>query len=100
MVRKLELDRLEINNTFICSKENEDNLEGWRLDPCRFSNWDRLRNVMAWVLRFIQNCNTSKEFRETDELKCYELKESEEKLTIDAQKQFVEYQDIKKGKPV
>ena len=55
---------------------------------------------MAWVLRFIQNCCTSKEFRETGELKCYELKESEEKLIRDTQKQFLEYQDIIKGKSV
>ena len=36
----------------------------WRLDPQRFSSWQRLCRYTAWVLRFLQNCRT----KPTDQL--------------------------------
>ena len=30
--------------------------ESWRLHPNRISSWRRLNRVLAWVLRFINNC--------------------------------------------
>ena len=30
--------------------------ESWKLHPSRFLSWKRLIRVLAWVLRFINNC--------------------------------------------
>jgi hypothetical protein len=51
------------------------------------------------VKRFIDNCRVEKRNRKSGELSCDELKDSEEKLIIDAQlESFQEYSDIVKGR--
>ena len=49
----------------------------WRLQPARFSKWERLIRVRAWVLRFIANSRKEEQQRKYGELSCDELLESE-----------------------
>ena len=40
--------------------------ESWRLHPSRFSSWRRLNRVLAWVLRFINNCKQENKFSQVE----------------------------------
>ena len=44
------------------------------LDPIRFSSWLRLRRVLSWINRFINNCQKFRKEREYGELLSSELK--------------------------
>ena len=55
------------------------------LNPCNYSSWLRLRRVMAWVNRFIDNCGKQNEDRTSGELQADELKRAELQLIQHAQ---------------
>ena len=55
------------------------------LNPCNYSSWLRLRRVMAWVNRYIDNCGKQKEDRTSGELQADELKRAELQLIQHAQ---------------
>ena len=55
------------------------------LNPCNYSSWLRLRRVMAWVNRFIDNCGKQNEDRTSGELQADELKSAELQLIQHAQ---------------
>ena len=55
------------------------------LRPCNYSSWLRLRRVMAWINRFIDNCGKQKVNRTTGELQADELKRAERQLIQHAQ---------------
>ena len=50
------------------------------LNPCNYSSWLRLRRVMAWVNRFIDNCGKQNVDRTSGELQADELKRAELQL--------------------
>ena len=71
----------------------------WRLNPTRWSSWQRLIHTLAWVLRFIHNCRTKPEDREHRDLKPEEVKEAQLCIIRDAQRSsFKEYDMIREGK--
>jgi hypothetical protein len=49
----------------------------WRLAPTCFSNWSRLKHVLAWVLRFVENCKLCNSNRYTGELTVDEPRDAE-----------------------
>jgi hypothetical protein len=59
----------------------------WRLDPERFSSFQRLRRTTAWVMRFLRNCRMPGEKRQHGELSIEELQEAEEHLLRTAQQE-------------
>ena len=61
-----------------------DNLN-FPLDPGHFSSWLRLRRVLSWVYRFINNCQKFRTDREYGELLSSELKNAELQLIRYAQ---------------
>lgn len=74
-----------------------------RLEVERFSDWNRMVRVYAWVYRFIGNCKIqSKTLRVTGELQPEEIKDIEIRLIKGAQKeQFQsEIDAIKSGKEI
>ena len=50
--------------------------EPWRLNPTRFSSWRRLTRVLAWTLRFINNCKQHNKMRQV-ELSLEEVSDAE-----------------------
>jgi len=54
----------------------------WRLQPDRFSSWEKLKRITAWVKKCVDNCRVEKNKRQSSELSYDELKDSEEKLII------------------
>ena len=61
------------------------------LDPSRFSSWLRLRRVLSWINRFINNCQKFRKEREYGELLSSELKNAEIQLIRYAQ--YTEFPD-------
>ena len=61
------------------------------LDPSRFSSWLRLRRVLSWINRFINNCQKFRKDREYGELLSSELKNAEIQLIRYAQ--YTEFPD-------
>ena len=51
-----------------------------RLSPSRYSSLTRLVRVNAWVSRFIENCQTTKNKRRKRELTVEELSDSENSI--------------------
>jgi len=48
----------------------------WRLQPDRFSSWEKLNRITAWVKRFVDNCRVEKNKRQSGELSYDELKDA------------------------
>ena len=46
-----------------------------KLDPKQFSNWTQLKQMYAWVYRFLENCQASKEKRSLGELEVLEIQD-------------------------
>ncbi|XP_064633630.1 uncharacterized protein LOC135491588 [Lineus longissimus] len=63
------------------------NLADTRLDPSRFSSWQRLTRVHAWVQRFIGNCQAAHTERKQGELEVEEVKATELLLIRQCQKE-------------
>ena len=61
------------------------------LNPCNYSSWLRMRRVMAWVNRFIDNCGKQNDDRTSGELQADELKRAELQLIQHAQ--MTEFQE-------
>ena len=59
--------------------------EPWRLNPTRFSSWRRLTRVLAWTLRFINNCKQHKKMRQV-ELSLEEVSDAENYIIKGMQK--------------
>ena len=71
----------------------------WRLNPLRNTSWERLKRIMTWVIRFIENCSKQQAFRQAGELTSNDMKETEERLIrVSQTNEFSEYKDISKGK--
>ena len=51
--------------------------EDSRLNPCRFSKFNRLVRVTGWVLRFINNCRSKRDERIKTDLSVEEINDSE-----------------------
>ena len=61
------------------------------IDPCQYSSWLRLRRVLAWVNRFVDNCHKTQRERNVRELRNDELKAAEIQLIKQEQsKEFKE----------
>ena len=74
-----------------------------RLSVERYSNWQHMVRIYAWVVRFIENCKIkSKELRASGELQQEELKISKIKLIRSAQKEHFEseYVALETGKEI
>ena len=80
--KKAEKKRWQIDSTFMSSALG---IENWRLDPRRFSNWQRLKRVRAWVNRFIENCGNP-ELPRTGELSVEEIQDAELQILISLQR--------------
>ncbi|XP_052806575.1 uncharacterized protein LOC128235822 [Mya arenaria] len=96
MKRKSAPDR---GNTFIATNKIEDN----RLDPNRYSNWNRLVRIHAWVARFIDNCQKKETERKlSKELSLSEIQDAEGIIIQQAQIEAFEndYSLLSKGKSV
>ena len=65
--------------------------ENYIIDPINYSSWLKLRRIVAWVNRFIENCKRDVAVRMTGELIADELKRSELQLVRQAQQS--EFQD-------
>ena len=59
--------------------------KNWRLDPRKFSKWQRLKRVRAWVNRFIENCSNP-ELHRTGELSVEEIQDAELQILISLQR--------------
>eukprot|EP00112_Aurelia_sp_Birch-Aquarium-sp1_P019680 Seg4920.2 transcript_id=Seg4920.2/GoldUCD/mRNA.D3Y31 product="hypothetical protein" protein_id=Seg4920.2/GoldUCD/D3Y31 len=83
------------NKLMKAGKENS-----WYLDPSHFSSWLRLTRLVAWVCRFLDNCQTAKEERIHGELTHEEIKDAEIHIIRDVQQDAfaTEYQQLLKGK--
>ena len=57
----------------------------WRLHPNRFSSWRKLTRILAWVLRFINNCTQEDKISQT-ELNVEEISDAENHLIKEMQK--------------
>ncbi|XP_071816656.1 uncharacterized protein [Apostichopus japonicus] len=72
----------------------------WKLNPCRFSSWERMRRVTAYVFRFINNCRSKSEDRSKGKvLKLDEIQDAENYLVCVAQEDAFsrDIENIKKG---
>ena len=59
----------------------------WRLQPERFSSWERLIRTQAWVMRFISNCRINENERLLDqELNSEEISDVESHIVRTMQK--------------
>ena len=74
----------------------------WRLDPTRYSKWTKLIRVTVWVKRFLDNCRSLKEHRDSGELTVDEIIDAENhSIRTMQQEQFSEeYKDLSKGKEI
>ena len=59
--------------------------EPWRLNPTKFSSWRRLARVLAWTLRFINNCKQHNKMRQV-ELSLEEVSDAENYIIKEMQK--------------
>ena len=57
----------------------------WRLHPSNWSSWLRLTRVCAWVLRFVQNCRSSRQERLSESLSPAEIENDEILIIREAQ---------------
>ena len=71
-----------------------------RLQPSRFSSWNRLVRVRAWVQRFVNNCRAPISGRSSGELKCQEIADAEIGIIREAQQEAFceEYKALVKDK--
>jgi len=95
---KIELKRKSVSQTFVTidASVNED----FGLNPKRFSDLNRLVRVSAWVHRFIDNCQVTKEERRlAPELSVQELEQAENRIFIAAQSEGFsdDYKTLLKG---
>ena len=60
--------------------------ESWRLHPSRFSSWRRLTRVLAWILRFINNCKQDNKLTQV-ELNVEEILDAENHIIKEMQKE-------------
>ena len=88
---------LSSNATLINVEESV--AESWRLYPNRFSSWRRLTRVVAWVLRFINNCKQENKLKQA-ELSIEEISDAENYIIKEMQrKEFKEeYSSLVKKK--
>ena len=59
--------------------------EPWRLNPTGFSSWRRLTRVLAWTLRFINNCKQHNKMRQV-EVSLEEVSDAENYIIKEMQK--------------
>ena len=73
--------------------------ESWRLHPSRFSSWRRPNRVLAWVLRFINNCKQENKLSQV-ELSVEEISDAESYIIKEMQKKEFkeEYTSLAKKK--
>ncbi|KAJ8024862.1 hypothetical protein HOLleu_34895 [Holothuria leucospilota] len=73
----------------------------WRLEPSRFSSWERLRRVTAYLLCFVNNCRSETKNRECSKiLTNEEIRDAENYLVRVAQEEAFsrDIGDIRKGR--
>ncbi|MEW8544200.1 MAG: hypothetical protein AB2693_11760, partial [Candidatus Thiodiazotropha sp.] len=89
----------EVFHVFVTT---DDEVVSFPVDPNRYSSWLRLRRILAWVYRFIRNCQTNKQERTRGDLLNDELKTAE--IQIIKQTQRTEFNDewiaLAHGKPL
>ena len=56
------------------------------VDPRRYSSWNKLKRITAWINRFIDNCKKQKEERRYGELFTDEIKVAEIQLIKEVQR--------------
>ena len=64
-----------------------DKTSNWYLDPKRFSSWQRLTRVQAWVYRFLDNRRMPEDFRISGELMPEEIEDTEIQIIKNAQRE-------------
>ena len=67
--------------------QGEDKYSSWRLDPKRYSDWQRLKRVQSRVNRFIHNCCVDGEHKMKGGLTLNELSDTEKQIIRSAQKE-------------
>ena len=74
----------------------------WRLRPDRYSNWNRLIRVRAWVQRFIENCMRKFEDRCSGDITYQEIMDAETAIIKEAQQQTFgeEYRALAQQRPI
>ena len=74
----------------------------WRLRPDRYSNWNRLIRVRAWVQRFIENCMRKFEDRCSGDITYQEITDAETAIIKEAQQQTFgeEYRALAQQRPI
>ena len=77
----------------------DDKNMSWRLNPKRYSNWQKLIRVRSWENRFIHNCCVDDEHKVKGGLTLSELGDAENQIIRDAQKEAFseEYLALQKG---
>jgi len=95
------------SKTFITQSNHADfshnrNVISWRLEPERFSDWNRLTRIYALVYRFLENCKLPKPKRKYGPIEFSELHESENRILKMTQMRYFsnEYADLAMGKPL
>ena len=100
-------------STYTQMKEKETDEEINRLDPTRYSTWNKMVRVLAWVMRFLRNCRYKVIERKKEELVSeeeiingelipMEIKEAMNYFIKEAQISSFheEYKNLSKRKPV
>jgi ribonuclease HI len=87
-------------NVALVSIDESENLNCWRLEPSRFSNWSKLTRITAWVYRFLQNSSVEKKNRTVGELTVDEINDAEAKIIVQTQVNSfpVEYKALAAGR--
>ena len=74
----------------------------WRLQPERYSSWNRLVRVRAWIQRFLENCRLKIEDRCSDGITYQEILDAETAVIKEAQQQAFgeEYTALSNQRPI
>ena len=101
-VRKQDKIRLETKNEEDLTLLVTVHETSWRLQPERYSSWNRLVRVRAWVQRFIENCMRKIEDRCSEGITYQEILDAETAVIKEAQQQAFseEYIALSNQRPI
>ena len=96
---KRKYSNIQLSSATTIANMEESVEESWRLHPSRFSSWRRLNRVLAWVLRFINNCKQENKLSQV-ELSVEEISDAESYIIKEMQKKEFkeEYTSLAKKK--
>ena len=82
---KRKYNNIQLSSVATLVNMEESVEESWRLHPSRFSSWRRLNRVLAWVLRFINDCKQENKLSQV-ELSVEEISDAESYIIKEMQK--------------